>query len=96
MLLLTEPTVRVSVQANLEFRWTELIRSRLEGLTDEEYLLEPAVGCLSVRPDAASDAVKQSRAAQDPTHRRPPPPVHESARRVWKGRARRASGPSPR
>ena len=44
-------TTRASVQANLEFRWSELIRSRLEGLTDEEYLWEPAVGSLSVRPD---------------------------------------------
>src|SRR5258705_8741627 len=44
-------TTRASVQATLEFRWTELIRSRLEGLTDQEYLWEPAVGCLSVRPD---------------------------------------------
>jgi len=51
MLLLTKATTRASVQANLEFRWTELIRSRLEGLTDEEYLWEPAVGCLSVRPN---------------------------------------------
>ena len=51
MLLLTKPTTRASVQANLEFRWTELIRSRLEGLTDEEYLWEPAVGSLNVRPN---------------------------------------------
>jgi hypothetical protein len=48
---LTRTTTRESVQANLEFRWTELIRSRLEGLSDEEYLWEPTVGCLSVRPD---------------------------------------------
>jgi hypothetical protein len=39
------------VQENLEFRWGTLIRSRLEGLTDQEYLWEPAPGCLSVRPD---------------------------------------------
>jgi hypothetical protein len=51
MSLLAKLTTRASVQANLEFRWTELIRSRLEGLTDEEYMWEPAVGCLSVRPD---------------------------------------------
>jgi hypothetical protein len=50
MLLLTKPTTRASLQANLEFRWTQLIRRRLEGLTDQEYLWEPAVGCLSVRP----------------------------------------------
>jgi DinB family protein len=45
------PTTRASVQENLEFRWRMLIRSRLDGLTDEEYLWEPAPGCLSVRPD---------------------------------------------
>jgi len=48
---MTEPTTRARVQGNLEFRWTALIRSRLEGITDEEYLWEPAAGCLTVRPD---------------------------------------------
>ena len=38
------------MQGNLNFRWTALIRSRLDGLTDEEYLWEPAEGSLSVRP----------------------------------------------
>jgi DinB family protein len=51
MWVLTEPSTRASVQANLDWRWTELIRSRLEGLTDEEYLWEPAVGTLTVRTD---------------------------------------------
>ena len=48
---MTKPTTRSSVLENLDFRWTVLIRSRLEGLTDEEYLWEPAPGCLSIRPD---------------------------------------------
>jgi DinB superfamily len=48
---MTAPTTRARVQSNLQFRWTALIRSRLEGLTDEEYLWEPAGGCLTVRPD---------------------------------------------
>jgi DinB family protein len=34
-----------------DFRWNALIRPRLEGLTDEEILWEPAPGSLSVRPD---------------------------------------------
>lgn len=42
--------IRESVQANLKFRWTALIRSRLEGITDAEYLWEPATGCLTIRP----------------------------------------------
>jgi hypothetical protein len=50
---LTKPTVRASVQDNLDFRWNVLIRSRLEGLTDEEYLWEPAAGTLTVRPDSS-------------------------------------------
>lgn len=50
MLRMTEPTTRARVQGNLEFRWTALIRSRLDGITDEEYLWEPADGCLTVRP----------------------------------------------
>jgi hypothetical protein len=36
----------------LDFYWTVQLRPRLEGLTDEEYLWEPAVGAWSVRPDA--------------------------------------------
>ncbi len=48
---MAEAMVRKSLQANLKFRWTALIRSRLEGLTDAEYLWEPAAGCLTIRPD---------------------------------------------
>jgi hypothetical protein len=50
MSLMAEAMVRESVQANLKFRWTALIRSRLEGITDAEYLWEPAPGCLTIRP----------------------------------------------
>jgi DinB superfamily len=50
MSLMAEAIVRESVQTNLKFRWTALIRSRLEGLTDAEYLWEPAAGCLTIRP----------------------------------------------
>lgn len=32
-----------------DFRWNALIRPRLEGLSDEEYLWEPAPGTLTVR-----------------------------------------------
>jgi hypothetical protein len=45
-----EAMIRESLQANLKFRWTDLIRSRLEGLTDAEYLWEPAAGSLTIRP----------------------------------------------
>ena len=48
---MADSPVRDSAQANLDFRWKALIRSRLEGLTDAEYLWEPAPGCLSVHPN---------------------------------------------
>jgi hypothetical protein len=50
---MTEPTIRARVQGNIEFRWTALIRSRLDGITDAEYLWEPAAGCLTVRSDGS-------------------------------------------
>ena len=37
MALMVETTIRKGVQANLEFRWTALIRTRLESLTDDEW-----------------------------------------------------------
>lgn len=50
---MSESPIRVSVLANLDFRWNALIRSRLEGISDTEYLWEPIAGCLSVHRDAA-------------------------------------------
>lgn len=46
----SDAPVRESVQEVLAFRWTVLIRPRMEGLTDAEYLWEPAPGTLTVRP----------------------------------------------
>jgi hypothetical protein len=50
---MSESLVRVSVLANLDFRWNTLIRGRLEGIDEDEYLWEPVPGGLSVHPDAA-------------------------------------------
>jgi hypothetical protein len=50
---MSESLIRASVLANLDFRWNALIRSRLEGISDDEYLWEPVAGGLSVHPDAA-------------------------------------------
>jgi hypothetical protein len=50
---MSESLIRASVLANLDFRWNALIRSRLEGISDDEYLWEPIAGCLSIHPDAA-------------------------------------------
>jgi DinB superfamily len=49
---MTQSLIRTSVLTNLDFRWNALIRNRLEGMSDDEYLWEPVIGCLSVRPDA--------------------------------------------
>lgn len=40
------PTLR----DQLSFHWEHQLRDRLAGLTDEEYLWEPAPGCWSLRP----------------------------------------------
>ncbi|MGI5211659.1 DinB family protein [Plantactinospora sp. CA-290183] len=39
----------------LDWHWQNLLRPRLDGLTDEEYRWEPVAGCWSVRPRAESD-----------------------------------------
>jgi hypothetical protein len=49
----SESPIRESLLANIGFRWNALIRSRLEGISDDEYMWEPVAGCPSVRPDAA-------------------------------------------
>src|SRR5450432_1096697 len=36
--------------SQLEFYWDTNLQPRLQGLTDAEYLWEPAEGCWSVRP----------------------------------------------
>jgi hypothetical protein len=40
----------------LEWHWDNLLRPRLDGLTDAEYLWEPAPGCWSVRPRAEASS----------------------------------------
>ena len=39
----------------LEYHWTEQLRPRLEGLTDDEYLWEPVPGAWTVHPDGSID-----------------------------------------
>ena len=57
-------TIGARLLSNLDFRWTGLVRSRLDGMTDAEYLWEPAGGCLTLRPDGtggyALDPVRPS------------------------------------
>ncbi len=39
----------------LEYHWTEQLRPRLDGLTDDEYLWEPVPGAWTVHPDGSID-----------------------------------------
>jgi hypothetical protein len=39
----------------LDWHWQNHFRSRLDGLTDDEYFWEPVPGCWSVRPRSAAD-----------------------------------------
>jgi hypothetical protein len=41
------------------WHWTQQLRARLDGLTDDEYFWEPAPGCWSVRPRGAGTAPVQ-------------------------------------
>jgi len=40
----------------LEWHWANLVRPRLDGLSDDEYLWEPVPGCWSVRPRAVASS----------------------------------------
>ncbi len=55
--------------AQLEFYWDFHLWPRLQGLTDEEYLWEPAEGAWSVRPDESGRIVLE----QDDPAPEPPP-----------------------
>ena len=44
----------------LDWHWTNQLRPRFDGLTDEEYLWEPVDECWSVRPRGSSDAPVQA------------------------------------
>lgn len=44
----------------IEWHWEHQLRSRLSGLTDEEYLWEPVAGAWSVRPHACTCAAVDS------------------------------------
>jgi hypothetical protein len=44
----------------LTWHWTNQLRGRLDGLTDDEYFWEPAPGCWSVRPRGTGTAPVQA------------------------------------
>jgi hypothetical protein len=53
---MTDQSWNAQLRAQLEWHWTEQVRKRLDGLTDDEYLWEPVPGCWSVRPRGTGTA----------------------------------------
>jgi hypothetical protein len=47
---MTDQTWNPLLRDQLAWHWTNQLRDRLDGLTDDEYFWEPAPGCWSVRP----------------------------------------------
>ncbi|RKN14342.1 DinB family protein [Micromonospora musae] len=50
---MTDQTWNSRVRDQLAWHWTNQLRERLDGLTDDEYLWEPVPSCWSVRPRRA-------------------------------------------
>ena len=71
--------VRAIAVDQLGFYWDSTLMPRLRGLTDEEYLWEPAPGAWSVRPDAAGNQVADG---APPGQEPDPPPVTTLAWRI--------------
>lgn len=76
----TRPTTEVSdvILGSMD-RMFEQLMARLAGMTDEEYLWEPAEGCWSVRPDEGGTPVVD-RAGDRYID---PPPITTIAWRLW-------------
>lgn len=57
---MTDETWNPLLRDQLTRHWTDQLRDRLRGLTDDEYFWEPAPGCWSVRPRGTSTAPVQA------------------------------------
>ncbi|WP_372512270.1 DinB family protein [Mycolicibacterium gadium] len=53
MTMTTNMTEELAFQ--LDFHWTQALRPRLEGLTDDEYFWQPVPDCWTVHPDGGVD-----------------------------------------
>lgn len=73
----TASAVHVSIIETLDQTWSQLSRS-LDGLTQADYLWEPAAHCWTVDSDA-DGAIKVDRSDEDPD----PAPVTTIAWRMW-------------
>ncbi|QUH05324.1 DinB family protein [Saccharopolyspora erythraea] len=56
---MTDLTWNALLREQLTWHWTNQLRERLDGLTDDEYFWEPVPGCWSVRPRGTSTAPVQ-------------------------------------
>lgn len=56
---MTDLKWNAELREQLDWMWINLLRPRLDGLTDEEYLAEPVPGCWNVRPRGTSTAPVQ-------------------------------------
>ncbi|MEU6642933.1 DinB family protein [Saccharomonospora sp. NPDC046836] len=57
---MTAPSWNALLRDQLAWHWTNQLRDRLHGLTDDEYFWEPAPGCWSVRPRGTGIAPVQA------------------------------------
>lgn len=64
--------------SQLEFYWDVHLWPRLEGLTDDEYFWEPAVGCWTLRPDGDGGWMMDGQGVRQPDQ----PPVTTIAWRM--------------
>lgn len=56
----TTPDLKHLLIDQIELHWHTMLRPRLEGLTDQEYLWEPVADCWSVRPRGTGTAPIQA------------------------------------
>jgi DinB superfamily len=56
---MTDQTWNPLLRDQLAWHWANQLRDRLDGLTDDEYLWEPAAGCWSMRPRGTGAAPVQ-------------------------------------
>ncbi|CAM06146.1 DinB family protein [Saccharopolyspora erythraea NRRL 2338] len=56
---MTDLTWNPLLREQLAWHWTNQLRERLDGLTDDEYFWEPAPGCWNVRPRGTGTAPVQ-------------------------------------
>jgi hypothetical protein len=56
---MTDQTWNRLLREQLDWHWTQQLRDRLDGLTDDEYFWEPVPGCWNVRPRGAGTGAVQ-------------------------------------